>query len=597
MTILCNRRAALFDKVLLLVVALFVALSPFASALTVESLFIDRQGILTFASPGNITIGVGGILSNPATSSLAGENYGTISYSSSSSAIATVGEATGLVTGITAGSASITAQQAAVRGINSSAFQSYSVTVTPDIDPDVLLVAADKNVLTDLLIKGSNPDLATITTSLATLPVSGANGSFIRWASSNTGVVSNNGQSVIRPLYGSANATVILTATLTKGLVTDTKTFTLIVKAASAQVITIKAISGVMPPVVEARPVATVTDTVQYTGTVTWSGSPSTFATSTAYTATITLAAKSGYTLTGVAANSFTVAGATSVTHAADSGVVMALFPVTGNFGAATKVLMQTEPVGGASGAPLATQPVVKITDANGNTVTLSSASVTAAIASGTGGTLGGTTMVSAVNGVATFTNLILTGTVGTNYTLQFASSGLTSAMSAMVQVLSVPLAIGDNYCGGIIAYILVSGDPGYVAGQTHGLIAAPGDQSTGILWWNGSYITTGATGTAIGTGAANTTAIVASQGAGSYAAKLCDDLVLNGYSDWYLPSRDELNKLYLNKRAVGGFATYFYWSSSEDYAYYAWYQYFGVGSQYFDIKFNYFHVRAVRAF
>jgi Protein of unknown function (DUF1566)/Invasin, domain 3 len=272
-------------------------------------------------------------------------------------------------------------------------------------------------------------------------------------------------------------------------------------------------------------------------------------------------------------------------------------FTATGTVGAATKVLMQTEPVGGASGAVLATRPAVKITDANGNTVTSGTASMSVTIASGTGGTLGGTTTVSAVNGVATFTNLALAGTVGTNYTLQFASSGLTSAMSAIVQVLSGPLAIGDNYCGGIIAYILVSGDPGYVAGQTHGLIAAPGDQSTGSLWWNGSYITTGATGTAIGTGAANTTAIVATQGAGSYAAKLCDDLVLNGYSDWYLPSRDELNKLYLNKRAVGGFETYFYWSSSEDNAYYAWYQYFGVGSQYFDIKFNYFHVRAVRAF
>jgi hypothetical protein len=293
-----------------------------------------------------------------------------------------------------------------------------------------------------------------------------------------------------------------------------------------------------------------------------------------------------------------TAAGANTLT--VTSGTLTNLpitFMATGTVGAATKALMQTEPVGGASGAVLATQPAVKITDANANTVTSSTALMSVRIASGTGGTLGGTTTVSAVNGVATFTNLTLVGKVGTNYTLQFTSSGLTSAMSATVQVSSGPLAIGDNYGGGIIAYILVSGDPGYVAGQTHGLIAAPSDQSTGIVWWNGSYITTGATGTATGTGAANTTAIVASQGAGSYAAKLCDDLVLNGYSDWYLPSRDELNKLYLNKRAVGGFATYFYWSSSEDYAYYAWYQYFGVGSQYFDIKFNYFHVRAVRAF
>jgi hypothetical protein len=45
--------------------------------------------------------------------------------------------------------------------------------------------------------------------------------------------------------------------------------------------------------------------------------------------------------------------------------------------------------------------------------------------------------------------------------------------------------------------------------------------------------------------------------------------LVLGGYSDWYLPSKDELNKLYLNKVAVGGFASYYYWSSSEDSQYY----------------------------
>jgi hypothetical protein len=88
------------------------------------------------------------------------------------------------------------------------------------------------------------------------------------------------------------------------------------------------AIAGVTAPVAGATPVSSISPTSEYTATISWSGSPVTFASGTAYTATITITPASGYTLTGVPANYFTVAGATA-TNSAGSGVVSAVFPAT----------------------------------------------------------------------------------------------------------------------------------------------------------------------------------------------------------------------------------------------------------------------------
>jgi len=156
---------------------------------------------------------------------------------------------------------------------------------------------------------------------------------------------------------------------------------------------------------------------------------------------------------------------------------------------------------------------------------------------------------------------------------------------------------VGELYGGGIVYFV-------YDNGQ-HGLIAATADQSTGIQWYNGTFRYTGTTGDGLYAGAMNTSMTVATQMAdnqtGNFAAKVCADysVTVSGvtYGDWYLPSKYELNLLYLQKVAVGGFASAYYWSSTEYLNASAWVQHFDDGYQVGYNKGTTLYVRAVRAF
>jgi hypothetical protein len=150
---------------------------------------------------------------------------------------------------------------------------------------------------------------------------------------------------------------------------------------------------------------------------------------------------------------------------------------------------------------------------------------------------------------------------------------------------------VGESYGGGKVFYVDSSGQ--------HGLIAAPSNQSGGIEWYNINvgHITTNAVRDGIGAGQYNTERIVANQGAGSYAAQICANYQGGGYGDWYLPSKYELNLLYLQISVIGGFDLGFYWSSNESNQHDACFQAFGTGNPSSTNKSNPFNVRAVRAF
>jgi hypothetical protein len=203
-------------------------------------------------------------------------------------------------------------------------------------------------------------------------------------------------------------------------------------------------------------------------------------------------------------------------------------------------------------------------------------------------------------NGTGSFTSNLSGLTTSTTYYVRaYATNSAGTAYGnelSFTTLAPAALAIGNSYQGGIIFYLDGSGG---------GLIAAPTNQSGGAPWGCSGTLITGADGTAIGTGAQNTIDIEAGCTTPSTAADICSIFVLAGYTDWFLPSQDELNLMYLNIGQgnamglgnVGGFASSYYWSSTDTGYNNAWLQNFFNGNQSSINKSNGYYVRSVRAF
>lgn len=166
--------------------------------------------------------------------------------------------------------------------------------------------------------------------------------------------------------------------------------------------------------------------------------------------------------------------------------------------------------------------------------------------------------------------------------------------------------SVGDFAQGGVVFWVDETG--------RHGLACAIVDQSADISWYNGSNTNTEALGDGAFSGEMNTMLIIANQGTSTadYAAGVCSRYNYSQggvtYGDYYLPSKYELNLMYLNKLAIDATATanggsafvgggQAYWSSTEEGSDYAWRQYIDDGTQGYMFKYITYRVRAIRAF
>ena len=195
--------------------------------------------------------------------------------------------------------------------------------------------------------------------------------------------------------------------------------------------------------------------------------------------------------------------------------------------------------------------------------------------------------------GTGSFTiDLVGLNSATTYYLRAFATNSAGTAYGNEIAFTTLPiLKIGQSYQGGLIVYL--------DATNFHGLIAATVDQSTGAPWGCAGTTIAGSEGQTVGAGLSNTNAIMVDCSTAGTAAKICSDLVLGGYSDWYLPSLDELILMYSNLKlsGLGNFASANYWSSTESSGTNSYLHSFTNGVSSTALKSNSIRVRAIRSF
>ena len=170
--------------------------------------------------------------------------------------------------------------------------------------------------------------------------------------------------------------------------------------------------------------------------------------------------------------------------------------------------------------------------------------------------------------------------------------------------VASTSFTSTGSACGSACKY-LEAAPAGWItaatpAGQTNCAVAGTGTADPQCAWSGNTATRIGTTQTGIGSGYANTSAIIAQSNVAGRAATVARAFQGGGKADWYLPSKDELDQVYLQRSAIGGFAPAGYSSSSEyrEQTTIAWFQSFYNGKQsYMGGKTVTFYVRPVRAF